>query len=161
MNYEFNTEWNLWYHHERDNWNVEGYRNIYKIKTTEDFWKLFNNWKELGGVYSKHFFIMRKGVNPLWEDKNNKNGGCWSFKVSDSQAEDLFEYLCGLLVNDKLTSYPEEVMGISICLKKNNNVVIKIWNSDSKKNSLSILNQDIIKKCGMEIIYISHVPNKS
>ena len=25
--------WNLWYHHEKDNWKVTGYRQFYTIKT--------------------------------------------------------------------------------------------------------------------------------
>ena len=28
------------------------------------------------------FFIMREGIEPFWEDPQNVNGGCWSFKIS-------------------------------------------------------------------------------
>jgi hypothetical protein len=36
--------------------------------------------------------------------------------------------------------------------------VIKIWNKDSKKNSLQLINKNILQKWGTEIIYIAHMP---
>ena len=41
--------------------------------------------------------------------------------------------------------------------KKNNYSVVKIWNKNSKDNSLSLLNENILKKWGMDIIYIAHI----
>ena len=52
-------------------------------------------------------------------------------------------------------------MGLSICLKKNNNTVVKIWNKNSKNNSLKLINNTILNKWGMDIIYIAHMPEKS
>jgi len=43
--------------------------------------------------------------------------------------------------------------------KKNNNTVIKIWNKNSKNNSLKLINENILKKWGMDIIYIAHMPD--
>jgi L-rhamnose mutarotase len=53
---------------------------------------------------------------------------------------------------------PEEIVGLSICLKKNSNTVVKIWNKKSKNNSLKLINEEILKKWGMDIIYIAHMP---
>jgi hypothetical protein len=41
--------------------------------------------------------------------------------------------------------------------KENNNVVIKIWNNNSKNNSLKLINENLLKKWGTEIIYIAHI----
>ena len=30
-------KWNVWYHHEKDNWKISGYKQIYQIKSVEDF----------------------------------------------------------------------------------------------------------------------------
>ena len=54
----------------------------------------------------------------------------------------------------------ESITGLSICLKKNNYCVIKIWNKNSKDNSLSLINESILKKWGMDIIYIAHIPEQ-
>jgi hypothetical protein len=152
--------WNIWYHHEKDNWELTGYKNIYEINTTGDFWKFYNNWSKVGGVTNKHFFLMRNDVTPIWEDLKNINGGCWSFIIQEEQSEELWEDLSTYLICMQLCpTITEEIVGISICLKKNNNTVIKIWNTNSKNNSLKLINETILKKWGTDIIYIVHMSN--
>ena len=100
METNFENKWNLWYHSEKDNWKISGYRNIYTINNFSSFWKLYNNWDKLGGITSKHFFLMKESINPIWEDDNNIKGGCWSFKVSEYQAKELWEDLSMYLVSE-------------------------------------------------------------
>ena len=161
LNSNLSFGWNVWYHHEKDNWKITGYKQIFQIKTIEDFWKFYNNWDKVGGVTNKHFFVIRSDATPIWEDPININGGCWSFKVQEDQADELWEDLSTYLVCNQLCpTIPLEVMGLSICLKKNNSTVIKIWNKNSKNNSLKLINEAIIKKWGTEIIYIAHMPEQ-
>ncbi len=121
--------------------------------------EFYNNWDKVGGITNKHFFIMREGIVPIWEDEANINGGCWSFKLPEEQSEEFWEDLSTYLVCDKICdSIPDEIVGLSICLKKNNNVVIKIWNTNSKNNSLKLINEKILNKWGLDIIYIAHMP---
>jgi translation initiation factor 4E len=156
---EFKNKWNLWYHHIKDDWTIDGYKNIYTIRNAEDFWKLYNNWDSIGGIISKHFFLMKNNVKPIWEDKENKYGGCWSFKIFDNQVSEMWQDLSTLLVTDELLNNGE-CLGLSICLKKNNNCVIKIWNKNSKNNSIKNINKMILEKWGTDIIYIAHMPEK-
>lgn len=159
MNTKLKSNWSIWYHHEKDNWKISGYKNIYEIKTVEDFWKFYNNWDKVGGVTNKHFFLMKSGVTPIWEDSININGGCWSFKIQEDQAEELWEDLSTYIVCSMLCpTISDEIVGLSICLKKNSNTVVKIWNKNSKNNSLKLINENILKKWGMDIIYIAHMP---
>ena len=159
MENKFNNKWNLWYHHEKDNWELSGFKKIFTIENVNQFWTLFNNWNELGGINYKHFFIMKNEITPIWEDPKNIDGGCWSFKVNYQTASELWENLSIYLVTEKISD--QEIVGISICLKKNNNIVIKIWNTDSNKNSLSLLNESLLQKWGTDIIYIAHMPDKN
>ena len=158
MDLQLKYNWNIWFHHEKDNWKLSGFKNIYTIKTPQDFWKLYNNWNKIGGIINKHLFIMKENVVPIWEDPVNINGGCWSFKIHSSQSQDLWDDLSTYLVSEKLSQKQHDITGISICLKKNNYSVIKIWNKNSKDNSLVLLNETILKKWGMDIIYIAHIP---
>jgi len=154
--------WAIWYHHEKDNWKLSGYKQIYKMETVGDFWRFYNNWDKVGGVTNKHFFLMREDVSPIWEDPKNINGGCWSFKIQEEQAEDLWEDLStNIVCNQLCPTIPNELVGLSICLKKNSNTVVKIWNKNSKHNSLKLINEAILKKWGMDIIYIAHMPDHS
>ena len=101
---------------------------------------------------------MKEDINPIWEDPKNIHGGCWSFKIIEEQAYNLWEELSLYLLCNKLCpNICDELMGLSICLKKNNNVIIKIWNNNSNNNSLKLINEEILKKWGLDIIYIAHM----
>lgn len=49
-----------------------------------------------------HFF--RSGVSPLWEDKENVDGGCWVIKVkrNDGKALRCWEELCLMVCGGEL-----------------------------------------------------------
>ena len=152
--------WHIWYHYDKDNWKLSGYKNIYEINNESTFWKLYNNWDKLDGINNKQLFIMRNNITPIWEDKNNINGGCWSYKINEELAYELWEELSIYLICEKISLViPNEILGLSISFKKNNNAVIKIWNKNSKNNSLKLLNDNILKKWGTDIIYIAHMPD--
>jgi hypothetical protein len=103
---------------------------------------------------------MKDDITPIWEDHKNINGGCWSFKISEDQVDELWDDISIYLVCDILCpTISDEIVGISICLKKNSNCIVKIWNNNSKNNSLKLLNENILKKWGTDIIYIAHIPN--
>lgn len=149
---EFKNTWNVWYHHMKDNWKLSGYRKIYNITNIQNFWELYNNWNKLGGILSKQFFIMKNNITPLWEDKMNINGGCWSLKININLAEKLWEYLSILLVSENIYDN-NNINGLSICVKKNNICVIKIWIKDNN-NNIKLLNKDIFEKYQPEILFI-------
>ncbi len=156
MDVRFSDTWNVWYHHTKDNWTIDGYKKIFKIDNGIDFWKLYNNWESLGGITARHFFLMKNDTHPVWEDPVNMKGGCWSFKIVDSMASELWEDLSVLIVSNELVQ-GTTALGLSITLKKNNMCVVKIWNDDSNKNSIKYINKNILKKWGTDIIYIAHM----
>ena len=160
MDTKFKNTWNIWFHHTKDDWSIDGYRKIYTIETISDFWKLYNNWDKLGSINSKHFFIMKNNITPMWEDDENKNGGCWSFKIQEKEASKLWEELSLYLVSETISKIDDDIQGLSICLKKNNHSIIKIWNKDTKNNNNKNINDEIINQYYNDIIYIAHMPEK-
>jgi hypothetical protein len=158
---KLNDKFVLWYHHEPTNWKLEGYRQIYTIENIHDYWTLFNNINIIDGITSLHFFLMREGVTPLWEDDKNKNGGCWSIKVTKDMAENIWELLSILLISDEILhkkTESESVNGLSICIKNNSSAIIKIWISNNSNNSIKNLSKKIIDKFGYNIIYKHNNP---
>lgn len=149
---EFKNKWTVWYHHMKDNWELSGYRKIYNITNIKNFWELYNNWNRIGGILSKQFFVMKNNITPLWEDKMNFNGGCWSLKININLAQELWEYLSILLVSENIYEN-DNINGLSICVKKNNICVIKIWVKDNN-NNIKLLNKDIFEKYQPEILFI-------
>ena len=157
-NTKLNSSWVLWYHHEKNNWKISGYRKIYKINTIKDFWELYKNFDRIGGINNQHFFLMREGIEPIWEDEANKLGGCWSFKKMENESAEIWEDLSVRIVGETLLEDNSEINGLSICLKRQSSSVIKIWNKNSKNNCKSLINKDILNKYGKEILYIAHIP---
>ena len=155
----FNTPWHLWYHHELDNWKVDGYRKIFTINCIRDFWDLHNNIEYIGGINNQNFFLMRDGVNPIWEDPKNRNGGCWSIKLMETHRNStIWQKLALKMVCENMFKDPKHdelgvITGLSINLRNANTTIIKIWNSDTKFNSSKLLNDDITKDFGYNIIY--------
>ena len=160
---KFNSEWNLWYHHELNNWRVDGYRKVFHVKNIKEFWDLHNNIDCLGGITNQHFFFMRDNILPIWEDTANRNGGSWSIKLNDiSNVFNVWLKIIMLMVGeniikDEKLKQNKLVVGLSINMRNQNTCIIKIWNRDSNYNSIKLLNDDIIKEFGYNIIYKKNI----
>jgi hypothetical protein len=125
-----NGKWNLYYHLPRDkNWDLSSYKFI--LENIDCLEKLIaiNEQVSENIVKSCMLFVMRDGITPMWEDKKNRDGGCFSFKVINKQVhsvwKSLFYAMCGetLCVDSKYNSF---INGITISPKKNF-CIIKIW----------------------------------
>jgi hypothetical protein len=123
-------KWNLYYHLPFDkNWDAPSYKLIMNnIETVEQAISI-NETLPNEIIYSCMLFVMKVGIMPLWEDKANRNGGAFSYKVYNTHVplvwRRLFYLLCGntLLVDKTQAS---KVNGISISPKKGF-CIIKIW----------------------------------
>jgi hypothetical protein len=157
--YLFSNPWHLWYHHELDNWKISGYRKIFTINSIKDFWELHHNIECIGGINNQNFFLMRDGVDPIWEDVKNRNGGCWSIKLTDTSRNfntwlKLSMYMVGdNMFKDIKNDEQKVITGLSINLRNSNTTIIKIWNSDTRYNSIKLLQDDITRDFGYNIIY--------
>ena len=105
------TTWAVWYHNPSDkNWDLKSYSKLYEFSNLEDFWKLYTNWNEyLPTCDEGMFFIMRRlknncYINPLWEDKYNRNGGFWSFKITKEESSKIWEELSIYLVSENISN---------------------------------------------------------
>lgn len=157
-NYKLNSEWNLWYHHTKNVWRINGYKKIFTIKTIKDFWDLHNNIDKIGGINNQHFFLMRDDIEPTWEHPKNKNGGCWSFKVLAQDSFSLWLELAIYMIGENLISKSSNICGLSICLKNLSTSVIKIWNSDNNEKSIEMLPESIKNKFQFNILYKANIP---
>lgn len=156
-NDKLNDEWILWIHQSKNDWSIKGYKKLFSIKSISDYWNLTNSWDINGGVHLNQYFLMKNNILPIWEDEQNKNGGCWSFKLKDTQSQELWNDLASYMVSGNLSENYDSINGISITRKKNGWVVIKIWNNNNKNSSLKNINYNILKKWGLDVIYISHL----
>ena len=131
LNY-LNNKWTLWFHNpETDDWSIKSYIKIYTFNTIEQFWALFNKIPVLH-LSTGMYFLMKDEVQPLWEDKHNINGGCWSYKVAKKEAsQGYLDLLVAMISENVCIDNPEIITGASISPKKGF-CIIKIWNNNNK-----------------------------
>lgn len=103
-------------------WSITTYDIVcdFSDEETGDLLSSFNTMWKCGS-----FFIMRSGVNPVWEDEANSNGGCISFTMSP---QDTFTYLSITMasyVSGEL-SLGTRINGVSVSPKKDYSL-IRIW----------------------------------
>ena len=161
MAHNLNSKWILWFHSPIDNdWTLDSYKKVIEISTIEEFWNTFNYIKDVH-ISNSMFFLMREGIEPIWEDDHNKNGGCWSFKISKKDIYSAWIELGIALCNERITSdlsNSNKINGISISPKKTFSI-LKIWNSDSKDNIPSIISKKIPHIFVNTSIYKEHIKN--
>jgi len=128
--YTLNGKWDLYYHLPHDKqWDLSSYKFISKeIGTVNELIALNEHIPE---KIIKHcmLFVMKSGITPMWEDVENRDGGCFSFKVTNKAVGDVWRNLLYSLCGESLcidSKYNEYINGITISPKKNF-CIIKIW----------------------------------
>ncbi|KAL8945837.1 MAG: hypothetical protein Q9222_007680 [Ikaeria aurantiellina] len=101
--------------------------NIITIKT---FWELMNQFplQNLRMKDSIHFF--KRGVQPVWEDKRNIQGGSWTFRVGKSTSGEFWSEVLLLAVGEQFdgaVQKGDDICGLSLSRRFNSDL-ITIWN---------------------------------
>ena len=137
-------KWTLWAHlpHNTD-WSIKSYIPISTFSTVEETLGVVET---LPAVLIENcmLFMMREGVKPTWEDPKNRNGGCFSYKVSNKSVCKVWKDLTYVVVGgsiSKQTSFVNCVTGITISPKKNF-CIIKIWMMDCNNQNPAIVTAD-------------------
>ncbi len=136
-----NSTWVLWFHSLAEKrWSLDSYKLVYEIDTIECFWRVYNS--VLNNMNRGRWYFMRKGVPPIWEAPENKNGGEYSYVLYGGNAgtedqriqawvEVSMACIGEYLFCDAQDTY-DDVVGVSYSPQARS-AVIKIWNRDSKK----------------------------
>ena len=139
---KLNDNWNMYYHLPDDKqWDLDSYKYIAQnIQTLEEIISINEKIPE---KIVKHcmLFVMRKGITPMWEDKRNRFGGCFSYKVVNKLVYDVWKMLCYSLCGETLckdVSKTHLINGITVSPKKNF-CIVKIWLSDCSMQDPDVL----------------------
>lgn len=126
-----NDLWTMYFHNPTDsNWTTSSYVQIGNIGTIEDFWHHASCWKD--NIHKGMFFIMRDGIFPCWDDRNNIDGGCLSIKVLKETMPAFWQECCMKMLGESFLKpqfrekYWDLINGISSSPKKHF-CIIKIW----------------------------------
>jgi len=153
-------KWVLWAHlpHDTD-WSLKSYIKIVEMNSAEEVISLCNSIPEKM-IKNCMLFLMRKEINPTWEDVRNCKGGCFSFKVINKNVytvwNDCIKGLTGGCVSSN-KNFMENINGITISPKKSF-CILKFWMTDLQyQNPKEIINIEGLSSHGC--LFKKHNPN--
>ena len=153
-------KWNLWAHLPQDSdWTVKSYKKIYQFKSIEEAIAITESLP-VDLVKNCMLFIMRDGVTPMWEDPKNRNGGCFSYKVSNKNVFEVWRDLTYILIGETISSnstFVNCVTGITISPKKNF-CIVKIWMTNCDHQNPQIVTSEIRNLTPQGCLFKKHTP---
>lgn len=133
-----NDRWILWRHDLAApgvKWDMASYEKVAEVSTVHEYWELMNS---IGSINTSMWFFMRSSVPPRWEDKRNRKGGSFKFKISQATSNSDWVLLCTRLVGESLCKDPKDseyISGCTLSPKGREWTTISIWNLDCSRIS--------------------------
>ena len=158
--HKLHDSWTMWAHlpHDTD-WTILSYKNIFTMKTIEESIAISETMPDVL-VKNCMLFLMKEGVKPIWEDPQNRSGGCFSYKINNKTVHEVWKQLCYLLVGSTISnqqSFVANVTGITISPKKNF-CIIKIWMSTCANQNPAIISNEVTGLTSHGCIFKKHTP---
>jgi hypothetical protein len=158
--HNLSDKWTLWAHlpHNTD-WSIQSYIPISTFKTVEETIAVTETLPAIL-VENCMLFMMRDGIKPAWEDPKNRNGGCFSYKVSNKNVYKVWKELTYVVVGgtiSKQSGFVNCVTGITISPKKNF-CIIKIWMTDCNNQNPAIVTTDVKGLIPQGCLFKKHTP---
>ena len=158
--HKLKNKWVLWAHLPQDaDWTFKSYKKVYEFKTLEDAIVITDITPD-PLIKSSMLFVMKDGIVPMWEDPKNRNGGCFSYKVSNKNVCEVWRELNYVLVGETISnnsSFVNCVTGITISPKKNF-CIIKIWMCNCDNQNPALVTSEVSGLIPQGCIFKKHTP---
>ncbi|KAI0015322.1 translation initiation factor eIF4e [Xylariomycetidae sp. FL0641] len=108
------------------------------VKTAEEFWLAYSHLKRPSSLPTvSDYHLFKKGIRPIWEDDENKNGGKWILRLKKGIADRYWEDLLMACVGDQFGDEADELCGIVLSMR-NGEDVLSIWTRSTGQKVLKI-----------------------
>jgi len=135
--------WSWWYDNPNTSkttqatWN-DNLKKIYTFSTVEDFWCLWNNIKGAKDLPpGSNYHVFKDGIEPCWEDLNNKCGGKWIIQLKSSQRSTQLEQLwmwAVLACIGNSFEDEDEVCGVVVSVRKQTDKIC-LWTRNATEEA--------------------------
>jgi translation initiation factor 4E len=114
-------------------------QNIHTMSSVEDFWRLYNNIRQPRGLErNSNYHFFKEGIEPLWEDPANEQGGKWVLTLRDEAILDkVWEELLLAMIGGVIES-SHAVNGAVVSRRKKGDRVALWTSKKSAKINLDI-----------------------
>jgi translation initiation factor 4E len=132
--HKLSDSWTLWAHlpHDTD-WSLKSYSEVLTFNNIEELITLNNTIPERM-LKNCMLFMMKEGIKPIWEDSENRDGGCFSYRISNKFIKNIWDELSYRIVGNNSSDNKDlikTINGITVSPKKNF-CILKIWLKTSK-----------------------------
>ena len=158
--HELKNKWTFWVHLPQDvDWSMQSYKKICNFNFVEDTIAITESLPE-NLIKNCMLFLMKDGISPIWEDTQNRNGGCFSYKISNKHVLTVWKELTYVLVGQSISKdkkFIDGLSGITISPKKNF-CIIKIWMNNCLNQNPSVVTNEIPNLIPNGCIFKKHTP---
>ncbi|KAK4127778.1 IF4E-domain-containing protein [Parathielavia appendiculata] len=100
---------------------------IATVDSVEHFFKVYQHLKRPSSLpLVSDYHLFKKGIRPIWEDEENKNGGKWVVRLRKGVADRYWEDLLFAIIGDQFGEAGEEVCGAVLSVR-NGEDILSIW----------------------------------
>jgi len=123
---------------------------IYTFNTVEEFWILYDHTIRPSEVsYPCDYHLFRKGVKPMWEDKENVNGGSFVIKIPHSnKVSRYWEDLVLAFIGGQFDGESDEICGLVFSTRYQKDI-ISIWCKYTEPKVTKKIQENIRRVLGM------------
>eukprot|EP00474_Spongospora_subterranea_P009344 CRZ09802.1 hypothetical protein [Spongospora subterranea] len=138
------NQWTLWFHSMPNNgtsWE-SNLQQVGTFDTVEMFWRYYRNAILPSCLdFKSNYLLFKHGIQPMWEDPQNANGGKWIvfMKNDRAQLDSYWENLILGLIGETVDSDGDEICGAVISRRRGADR-IAVWNkcSDDKEKIMCL-----------------------
>ncbi|KAM6251842.1 eukaryotic translation initiation factor 4E type 1B [Porphyrio hochstetteri] len=131
------NRWALWFFkNDKSKMWQANLRLVTKFSTVEDFWALYSHIQLASKLTSGcDYSLFKDGIEPMWEDNQNKRGGRWLITLAKQQRHTELDHfwletlLC--LIGEMFDDYSDEVCGAVINIRAKGDK-IAIWTREAE-----------------------------
>lgn len=112
--------------------------------TIEEFWAVYSHLRRPSALpHVSDYHLFKKGIRPVWEDKENKNGGKWNIRLKKGVANRYWEDLMLAIVGDQFGDAGDDLCGAVLSIRGNEDV-LSVWTRVDGSSCLKI--KEIVKR---------------
>uniref|UniRef100_A0A2H1WC62 eIF-4F 25 kDa subunit n=1 Tax=Spodoptera frugiperda TaxID=7108 RepID=A0A2H1WC62_SPOFR len=164
MKHPLQDEWSFWLLlGDKQNWE-DNLVELSNFNTVEDYWCLYHHMKVPSELrLGQDYMIFKKGIQPMWEDPQNKKGGRWLImldRLTNAQMDAIWADTVLILIGATLMC-TDDISGVVVNVRDKNK--ISVWMKTNDPESVLEVGRKLRKqfKIPYKFNYYKHNTGKA